>query len=56
MFDRLVRQISPPEKDSVIRHAFSTYSEKPNIVLLGDPGSGKSYLFEKTADYRAAPT
>jgi hypothetical protein len=52
MFDRLVRQISPPpaQRDSDIRHPFSAYLETPNIILLGDPGSGKSHLFETTVE------
>jgi hypothetical protein len=50
MFDRFVRQITPPREDSVIRHPFSDYLETSNIVLLGDPGSGKSHLFQKTAE------
>jgi hypothetical protein len=50
MFDRFVRQINPPQEDSIIRRPFSAYLETPNIVLLGDPGSGKSYLFEKTVE------
>jgi hypothetical protein len=28
---------------------FSEFLEEPNIVLLGEPGSGKTYLFEKFA-------
>ena len=53
MFDRLVRQIRPPsaENDSVTERLFSTYLETPNIVLLGDPGSGKSYLFKRGAAF-----
>ncbi len=52
MFDRLVRQISPPpaQRDIDIRHPFSAYLETPNIILLGDPGSGKSHLFETTVE------
>ena len=48
MLDRFVRQISPRLEESVVRHPFSAYLEMPNIVLLGDPGSGKSHLCEKT--------
>ena len=50
MFDRFVRQINPPQEDSVIRRAFSSYLESPNVILLGDPGSGKSHLFARTSE------
>src|SRR6266446_2394357 len=50
MFDRFVRQINPTPEDRSIRRTFSGYLASPNIVLLGDPGSGKSHLFEKVAE------
>jgi hypothetical protein len=50
MFDRLVRQINPTPEDRAVRSTFSGYLESPNIVLLGDPGSGKSYLFERATE------
>jgi hypothetical protein len=50
MFDRFVRQINPTPEDRSIRRTFSGYLAEPNIVLLGDPGAGKSHLFEKAAE------
>jgi len=38
MFDRFVRQVSPPLEDRATRRTFSSYLESPNIILLGDPG------------------
>jgi predicted NACHT family NTPase len=49
--DRIVRQISPlpPREEAERTRLFSSYSEEPNIVLLGDPGAGKSYTFREFA-------
>jgi predicted NACHT family NTPase len=46
--DRIVRQIRPiPSKDDADQTGpFSSFSDKANIVLLGDPGAGKSHTFE----------
>jgi hypothetical protein len=51
MSDRSVRQIAPLSNsdDTVQRRPFSEYSDQPNIVLLGDPGAGKSHLFNEFA-------
>jgi hypothetical protein len=51
MTDRNVRQISPSPKAGKEQHAlpFSTFARKANIVLLGDPGAGKSHLFCEAA-------
>jgi len=51
MTDRNVRQISPSPKDGAEQHAlpFSTFARHANIVLLGDPGAGKSHLFRESA-------
>src|SRR5208282_2668990 len=51
MTDRNVRQISPPPKGGKEQHAlpFSTFAQKANIVVLGDPGAGKSHLFRESA-------
>ena len=49
--DRKVRQISPKprkeESDDV--RPISSFAEQPNIVLLGDPGAGKSHTFRQLA-------
>ena len=51
MTDRNVRQISPSPKGEKEQHPlpFSTFARKANIVLLGDPGAGKSHLFRESA-------
>ena len=51
MTDRNVRQISPSPKGGEEQQSlpFSTFAERGNIVLLGDPGAGKSYLFRESA-------
>jgi hypothetical protein len=51
MFDRFVQQISPPLEDRATKRTFSSYLESPNIILLGDPGAGKSHLFEEAAEF-----
>lgn len=45
MSDRLVRVIHPKSKSDQPPQLFSTYLSHNNIVLLGDPGAGKSHLF-----------
>jgi predicted NACHT family NTPase len=49
--DRSVRQISPPPSDAAVEQArpFSSYGDHANLVLLGDPGAGKSHTFEQVA-------
>jgi energy-coupling factor transporter ATP-binding protein EcfA2 len=50
MSDRLVRQVVPaPADGNEAAKRFSEYIDTPNIVLIGDPGSGKSHLFEEFA-------
>src|SRR5688500_15445181 len=50
MSNRFVRQIDPrPKDDAVTPKRMSEYSETANIILVGDPGSGKSHLFEELA-------
>jgi predicted NACHT family NTPase len=49
--DRSVRRIeikSPQAKEAELR-PFSTYDDEANIVLLGDPGAGKSHTFRESA-------
>jgi predicted NACHT family NTPase len=49
MLDRHVRQVFPPTTKSPAREYLSAYLNEPNIVLLGDPGSGKSHTFGEAA-------
>jgi hypothetical protein len=51
MVDRLVREILSESADSQSDQPrpFSHYAGCPNIVLLGNPGGGKSHLFESSA-------
>ena len=46
MTDRLVRQQTPSLEGDDRPKYFSTYKETRNIVLLGDPGAGKTHLFD----------
>ncbi len=52
MLGRRVEKIRPiengEEPGSTIR-PFSDFLDVPNLVLLGDPGSGKSFLFDKAS-------
>ena len=55
MSDRFVRQIDPRLKDEVVTpKRMSDYTGTANIVLVGDPGAGKSHLFDELA--KAAKT
>jgi len=50
MSDRFVRQIDPRPTDEVVKpKRMSDYAGTANIVLLGDPGAGKSHLFTELA-------
>jgi hypothetical protein len=50
MSDRFVRQIDPlPKEEVVTPKRVSEYAETANIVLVGDPGAGKSHLFDELA-------
>ena len=49
--DRIVRQIHPEERERerTAERRLSAYLAQPNIVLLGDPGAGKSHTFRELA-------
>ncbi len=44
MSDRFVRKVNPAPERGELAKPFSVYLKCPNIVLLGDPGAGKSHL------------
>lgn len=48
---RLVRQIdfANAERDNSEVRSFSEFADRANIVLLGDPGAGKTHLFRAAA-------
>jgi len=54
LHDRLVQVVDPKPAASDDLRPFSAYSHLPNIVLLGDPGAGKSYLFREFATAEGA--
>src|SRR5215210_5617578 len=49
--NRLVQHLNSDQKDGNDSEAlpFSEFSGSPNIVLLGDPGAGKTHLFREFA-------
>lgn len=49
--DRIVRQIHPEarEREGSAERRLSEFLTQPNIVLLGDPGAGKSHTFRELA-------
>jgi len=54
MLNRQVRQIYPRQDKDTQTALFSDYSHCPNIVLLGDPGAGKTHLFKQFAALQEA--
>ncbi|MDG0296667.1 NACHT domain-containing protein [Klebsiella quasipneumoniae] len=54
MLNRQVRQIHPQEDKDSQTKTFGDYSESPNIVLLGDPGAGKTHLFKQFSAFHRA--
>lgn len=54
MLNRQVRQIHPQEDKDSQTKTFGDYSESPNIVLLGDPGAGKTHLFKQFLAFHRA--
>ncbi len=53
---RLVREIirHPERSEDVTPQPFSMFSERASIILLGDPGAGKTYLFREAAETEQA--
>ncbi|OCJ30461.1 hypothetical protein A6U95_06000 [Serratia sp. 14-2641] len=49
MINRLVPQIAPQPKKSDQSFTFDDFANYDNIVLLGDPGAGKTHLFKEYA-------
>jgi hypothetical protein len=56
MLDRLVTQIEPPLEhlEELKARAFHDFLDCHNIILLGDPGSGKTHIFERAAQREGA--
>ncbi|EBW8988775.1 hypothetical protein BXL21_27755, partial [Salmonella enterica subsp. enterica serovar Enteritidis] len=54
MLNRQVRQIYPLQEKDTQTVVFSDYFHFPNIVLLGDPGAGKTHLFKQFAALQEA--
>jgi predicted NACHT family NTPase len=52
MISRLVRQIFPETNDKSAEpmRFFTDYGDARNIILLGEPGAGKSHLFRDRAE------
>src|SRR5438552_12838322 len=50
--NRLVRHLNADKKDSNDPELlpFSEFADRTNIVLLGDPGAGKTHLFREAAE------
>jgi predicted NACHT family NTPase len=51
LMDRVVRRIETalPEAEEAQLRPISAYDDAANIVLLGDPGAGKTYTFRESA-------
>jgi hypothetical protein len=54
MSDRMVRVLHPKSLSDKPPQLFSAYLSHNNIVLLGDPGAGKTHLFEHFAQQEKA--
>ena len=50
LHDRIVRETGSEKVVGGGENPFSAYVHLPNIVLLGDPGAGKSHLFREFAN------
>jgi hypothetical protein len=51
LMERIVRQIHPDRRrhEAIAELRLSEFATQPNIVLLGDPGTGKSHTFREVA-------
>jgi chromosomal replication initiation ATPase DnaA len=49
MTDRLVREVVRNGEPESPARPFSEFFGSPNIVLLGDPGAGKTHLFQSAS-------
>jgi len=54
MIDRNVLQLEPQLNADKTIKPFSSFRDHANIVLLGDPGAGKTHLFHETAQSEGA--
>ena len=56
MLDRLVTQIEPPLEHIAwqVPQAFRDFLSGHTIILLGDPGVGKTHLFQHAAQHEGA--
>ena len=50
MSDRIVVRVAPEPPREEKPRPFSSYSKTPNVVLLGEPGGGKTHLFRHAAN------
>lgn len=51
--DRLVQEVSAKPLIGEGTNPISAYLKYPNIVLLGDPGAGKTHVFKEFAQFQA---
>jgi hypothetical protein len=51
LFDRQVKQLQPKADKNDAERLFSEHLDAANIVLLGDPGAGKTHLFKEFCQF-----